>query len=62
MRGFNSFMGVMEPEVFAGPPDPEHHAFGDFQKAVDSMKGASHAERMALGRKLVEVCRAMEAN
>jgi hypothetical protein len=60
MRGFNSFMGVMEPEVFAGPPDPEHHAFDDFQRAVDSMKSASHADRMALGRKLVETCRAME--
>ncbi len=53
-RAWDAFMAVVEPVVFAGPPDPNAEGYADFNSAVIQYKDASHEDKMALARQLLE--------
>jgi hypothetical protein len=50
---FEAWMGVLQPDVFAGKPDPTAEGYSDFVKAVEYYMDAGHEARMKLGRSLL---------
>ena len=50
MQAFETVMSVLEPDVFAGPHDPNAEGYEDFMRAVDRIKNATHEQLMEFGR------------
>jgi hypothetical protein len=50
MQAFETLMSMLEPDVFAGPPDPEAEGYADFMKAAEHMQDATHEQLMEFGR------------
>jgi hypothetical protein len=43
-------VAVLEPDVFAGAPDPKAETYADFVKAIEHLQNATHEQLMESGR------------